>query len=349
MKKRVTMTMIAEKCGTSIGTVDRALNGRTDINPETREHILNTARELGYKSSKAAKNLRIAFIYPDAPEEFYSCIRLGVERAAEELAFRAVEIDTLNFSNADPSTQIDLLNGLVTERYDVFAINSIIIDCSCYIDELAATGKPVVLFNNDLPSSARTFYVGSNSLQSGRMGGELLGLLMGGEGGVAVLGNFVHIVPFIERFDGFCQVMHQLYPAVSIYSCADCRLDMELTKKNIENLLSQIPDLKAIFCTGYSNTVHAIRALEALGREDILLVGYDVGSETANAVKTGVCKALLYQDPYQQGYQTARLLCRYLLDGWKPQQSQLFIETRVVFRQNIENYTGGMTSLDQSI
>ena len=127
---------------------------------------------------------------------------------------------------------------------------------------------------------------------------------------------------------------------------SDCRLDPELTEKNICNLMEKAPDMKGIFCTGYSSTIDTIRTLKKLGRKDIAVVGYDVGDETEAAIREGWCKALLYQDPFQQGYQSVHLLARHLTEGWLPTHSSLIIEPRLVFRQNIENYTSGVMHWD---
>jgi len=43
-EQRVTIRQLARLSGVSIGTVSRALNGYTDVNPETRERIVRLAR-----------------------------------------------------------------------------------------------------------------------------------------------------------------------------------------------------------------------------------------------------------------------------------------------------------------
>ena len=45
--KRITVKDLARISGVSIGTVDRALNGRGRINAETKEKILAAADEYG--------------------------------------------------------------------------------------------------------------------------------------------------------------------------------------------------------------------------------------------------------------------------------------------------------------
>jgi len=53
----VTMKSIAEICGVSRGTVDRALNGRGRVSKETADNIRKAARQLGYQPNPAGKAL----------------------------------------------------------------------------------------------------------------------------------------------------------------------------------------------------------------------------------------------------------------------------------------------------
>jgi LacI family transcriptional regulator len=55
--ERITIRQLARLSGVSIGTVSRALNGYTDVNPETRERIIRLARELDYTPAAAARSL----------------------------------------------------------------------------------------------------------------------------------------------------------------------------------------------------------------------------------------------------------------------------------------------------
>jgi LacI family transcriptional regulator len=57
MDERVTIKELARASGVSVGTVSRALNGYTDVRPETRERIMRLARELDYTPAAAARSL----------------------------------------------------------------------------------------------------------------------------------------------------------------------------------------------------------------------------------------------------------------------------------------------------
>ena len=54
---RVTIRQLAHLSGVSVGTVSRALNGYTDVSPDTRERIMRLARELDYTPAAAARSL----------------------------------------------------------------------------------------------------------------------------------------------------------------------------------------------------------------------------------------------------------------------------------------------------
>ena len=54
----VSMKDIAQRCGVSVATVSKALNGQPDIGEETRRRIETAAREMGYMTNAAARALK---------------------------------------------------------------------------------------------------------------------------------------------------------------------------------------------------------------------------------------------------------------------------------------------------
>lgn len=347
MSEKVTIAAIARACGTSIGTVDRALNNRSGINPKTKAMVLETADRLGYRTNKIAaalsrKNLkRIAVIYPRAPEGFYRCMEKGIKKAAEDIAIFGVEVESFRYGVDGAQDEDRILHELDTDRYDGFALDPLNRSSADFVDRISAAGKPVVLFNNDLPLSSRLFFVGGDAVQAGRIGGDILGHLMGGEGSAAVLGNFINSMPFLGRYDGFCRSMEKYYPDIQVSCCADCRHDDAVTEQNIAGFINGGRGKHGIFCTSYSSTLGAVQALRRLGGDDVLLVGFDVSRITADAVKDGRCSALIYQAPYRQAYQAVELLSRHILEGWESGEKEILIPSGIAFRENIEDFADG--------
>ena len=53
-----TIKDIAKICGVGVSTVSRAINNHPDINPETKEKIMNIIKEYGYVPNNSARNLK---------------------------------------------------------------------------------------------------------------------------------------------------------------------------------------------------------------------------------------------------------------------------------------------------
>ena len=340
----VTLKMIAEKAGVSIGTVDRALMGRTGIHPETKERVLGVARELGYKPNRFAsalgrkRTVRIGVVYSREPVGFYRDVDNGVDIAAAELAQYGVVVEKLYHASQSPTEQAEVLANIDPTLFDGLAVNSAGYESALEINRLMREKLPVITFNTDAAESSRLFFVGNNSLQSGRMGAELLGRYLGSHGDVTVMGNFMKATPFSERFGGFCDIIHSEYPRIRLFPCAECRSDAESAAQNLREVIGQKPEIRGAFCTGHSSTMGAVRALKELNRRDIVLVGFDTGGGSLRALQEGWCDALLFQDPFQQAYQAAHLLSRHILEGWLPEQPLLHIETSIVIKHNAAAY-----------
>ena len=85
-----TIKEIALACGVSEGTVDRALNGREGIKKETKERILQTAKDMGYRPNHLARSLArgrsgaIGVVCAGLSNPFFSSFVEAIERMAYE-------------------------------------------------------------------------------------------------------------------------------------------------------------------------------------------------------------------------------------------------------------------------
>ncbi len=343
-KNRVTLKRIAQRAGTSIGTVDRALKGRKGVRESTQQHVLAVAREMGYTPSPFANALRrmarirLAMVYPEQPAPFYAPMTAGIRDAVNDLSDFGVEVDLIRYPQQKQDMEEDALRRIDPAAYQGVAINSAGPRIAQAIDRLMDMSVPVSTFNTDAPGSRRRYFVGCDAVQSGRMGAALLGRFLGGKGTVTVLGNFVQATPFSERFGGFCETIHDSFPRMLIYPCAECFAPEQQASQSLLALLANAPQVNGVFCTGYTSTVGALSALKQAGRKDIALVGYDTSAELLGALGDGWCDALLYQDPYRQGYAAVQTLAQYVLDGKTPDARKISIPTQIVLPQNAESY-----------
>ena len=97
MKRNIISTArLAEICGVSQGTVDRALNGRKEISEKTKEKILRVAREYGYRpnlharSMSGGRSMLIGIVVFDLENEYFADLVTEIERYASERGYYSI-------------------------------------------------------------------------------------------------------------------------------------------------------------------------------------------------------------------------------------------------------------------
>src|SRR5579872_5770633 len=95
--KRSGIPLISELAGVSIGTVDRALHGRSGISPKTLKRVLKIAQQIGYQPNTAARSLstgkrvRIGVCVPKEIAYFYDELWAGIRDEADGYTGRGAE------------------------------------------------------------------------------------------------------------------------------------------------------------------------------------------------------------------------------------------------------------------
>lgn len=148
----ITIKDIAERAGVSYATVSRALNGRSDVSPETRVRVLELAKELGYQPNAIARSLvkrrsdMVALIVPDVSNPFFADITMTVNKAAEEAGYTVVVCNT----GWDAQKEQEKLRIMVEQRVDGIILKPVTEIPSARLAEL---NVPVVVFWHAQPDN----------------------------------------------------------------------------------------------------------------------------------------------------------------------------------------------------
>lgn len=176
-KRRVTIYEVARQSGVAPSTVSNAVRGQRYVQPETRQRILQTAAELGYRPSAIASSLRLgrtgtlALIGADLADPFSAQILHGVTDAALAQEHQVVVCATA-FDHARETQHIGLL---LSKRIDgVIIMSSSLHDQN--IRWLQSEGVPLVLLSRR-PADVAADFVGLDNQAGIRAAVEhLLGL-----------------------------------------------------------------------------------------------------------------------------------------------------------------------------
>jgi ribose transport system substrate-binding protein len=216
------------------------------------------------------------------------------------------------------------------------------------IDAAMAAGIPVITIDSDAPTSHRLFFIGTNNLQAGRLGGERVAAKLNGKGNV-VFFSIAGQPNLEERLKGYKDVFAN-FPGIKVVEVFDMKGDSGLAMDQTKDYLSRTGPAKidAIVCLESSSGKDVGEAFKRIGASGRLLVAMDVDEATLNLVKDGTIDSTISQKPYTMAllglkslddvfhYPAKPLAADYGLDPFAPFPA--FIDTGVtlVDKSNVD-------------
>ncbi len=336
----VTIKQIAELCGVSRGTVDRVLNKRGNVKPEKERLIVEMAKKLNYHPNPAGKALAarkkhpvVGVLIASEGVQFFDEVLATMHRAAERYTSYGMEVIWRSMKGFDAVEQCRIIDEL-KDKISGLIINPVndpkVIE---KIDECVADGLFVVTINNDVESSHRHCYVGSDYLQGGRTAGALLKMICPTALKAGVLLGSLNMLGHQQRLQGFRDVMadHPDFTLLGVEETADD--DMQAYEA-ARKLIADHPEINAIFVVS-SGGYGTARAIQAAGRQDITILAFDTIPSTIDMMKKGLIKAALYQHPHQQGRRAMQVMFDYLVNGSLPEKTAYIMRNEIRISENV--------------
>ncbi len=337
-----TMKEIAALSGVSRGTVDRVLNHRGSVNPDTAARVMIIAEKLNYQPNKAGlilaaqkKNLKIGVVLFQDTNPFFQDVLKGVYAKADELSgyncqvlVRQVPFDENCQKKVIQKLEQEGVHGLVISPFNAPSI-------AAEINRLSEKNIPTITTNTDI-LSRRIAYVGSNYFLSGQTAAGLLGRMTFGPVIVGIITGSSHVLCHTDRIAGFQETIRNYYPNVKILEdIVENHDNDEESFLTVKKFLTKHPECNALYFAA-AGVYGGCRAVLSLGlSEKIKIFTYDSVDTTAELIRQGVITATICQQPFQQGYRPVELLSRYLLEGIMPEAELQYVNIDIRIRENI--------------
>lgn len=337
-----TIKEIASLAGVSRGTVDRVLNHRGSVNPETAEKINRIAKELDYKPNRAGlvlaaqkKRLKLGVILFSPENPFYVDVLAGVNEKAEELAGYNCTVIVRQIA-LDVEAQLSAIDELVSEEVNGIALAP----CNderirTRINSLSRQGIPVVTLNTDIENSERIAYVGSHYTKSGSTAAGLLRLMTKGEVNVGIITGSSQILCHTERIAGFQETLRPYGARIHITDIVEVHDDEIESYEKTSQLLKEHPEINALYFTA-GGVYGGCRSVKAQKRQDeMCIVAYDMVPTTRELIQKGIISAVICQQPRVQGSKPLALLFAYLTTGELPDREHNYVAVDIRIRENL--------------
>ncbi|MHC4958267.1 MAG: substrate-binding domain-containing protein [Planctomycetota bacterium] len=269
--------------------------------------LLLTLLVFGCGSEKAAGEKTIGVTLLTQTHDFFKDLEEGLREEAKKHGYRLI----IQAAEFDPTIQARQLEDFVTQNVDA------IIVCPCDSDAVAASLRPaaaanIPVFTADIAAKGAKVvsHIASDNEQGGRLAGEAMAKLLGGKGKVLII-DHPTVSSVQDRTRGFEEALGK-HPGITVVDKPSADGQRAKAQAVMEDALTTHGDLAGVFGINDDSALGALRAVEAAGRKDLVILGYDATPEARAAISRGsALKADVIQYPRQIGAKTVATIARY--------------------------------------
>lgn len=250
--------------------------------------------------AQAAKKLKFVVITHATAVPFFVPVRKGAEEAGKLVGADVVYTGPAGF---DLQKQVEFIKSAIAQKVD--GIATTMPDATAFNDvvkEAMSKGIPVVAINADAPQSGRLAYIGQGNFDAGRsMGQQILKLLPNG-GDVLLTLHTAGAENLEARIKGVKDVLDA--KGGFKYRVVSTGTDLVKAEGLIASAYQANHAIKGMFgvedITGIA-IGHIIERENLKGK--VFGGGFDLVTETLNAIDKGYMQFTIDQQPYLQGFQ----------------------------------------------
>ena len=277
-RRRPTIRDVAAAAGVSRGTVSRVINGGHWVSPEALAAVEEAIRATGYSANQHARSLvtgrsnSVAFLLTEPQHLLFEDPNFSIllRGAAQALAARGMPLLLMVAGTPEEQRQVSTYVG-AGHVDGVLAISSHA--GNRLLDELVRQGIPMIACGIPLGYEGSVGYVAADDLAGGRR--MTRHLLDGGRTRIATITGPLDTPGGRLRLEGYRQELGDLFDE-SLVAHGD--YSREGGAAAMRSLLSQRPDLDAVFVGSDLMAAGALQVLREAGRSvptDVAVGGFD--------------------------------------------------------------------------
>ncbi|MGH7494179.1 MAG: LacI family DNA-binding transcriptional regulator [bacterium] len=276
-----TIRDVAKKAGVAISTASLVINDRPNVNPETKERVLQAIRELDFHPRRHARALasqktgNIGFILTEEhfslAEPFYTKIFLGTEFESRKFNYYIL----LTTVPSSFRVESDLPRFLRERNVDgILFAGRVPLALAQHVREL---GLPHVFIDFSPRHKTSNVVMMDNLIGATQAVRHLLAL---GHRQIAFIGGDISHPSIASRREGYQQTMAQARLPVSTeyISCEEKDTGNVDGQHAVQKLVDRRVPYSAIFAANDAMAIGAMQVLQEIGRKipaEISLVGFD--------------------------------------------------------------------------
>jgi ribose transport system substrate-binding protein len=231
---------------------------------------------------------------------YWQTAKSGFERAAGQYGVTAEMVGPETFDPQAEVTEFHRVAALKPAGILVSVSNSPLL--APEIDSAIAAGVPVITMDSDSPESHRLYFIGTNNLAAGRLGGQRLAAVLNGKGNVVFFSNPGQ--PNLdERLKGYKDVFAG-FPGIKVVEVFDMKGDSGAAMDKAKDYLSRTGAAKidGVVCLEASAAKDVGEIFERMQSKGRVLIGMDTDDATLDLVRRRTVDSTIAQKPFTMAY-----------------------------------------------
>lgn len=348
---------IAKEANVSEGTVDRVLHNRGGVSKKTEEKIKIILEKRNFSVNPVASalamklNHTIAVLIPEFidVDSFWKLPYLGLLKASEDVKNRGIQVRFFKFNQYSSLSYLEMFNTLIkTKPTAVVLVPIFIKETHKLIHELKKNDTTYVFLNVDIEGVKSTAYVGQDSYMSGFIAGKLMKLSIAKDSDCGIIQtnkNASDNQAIAKRIKGFKNYFKENQSEGVLHELKIENFNNRLNlAESTSYFLNKFPKIKGLFIP--SSRISAV--VEILSKEQkktLQLIGFDNTPENVACLKNDAILFLISQKPFDQGYESIRLVSDYLVKN-KVINKKLYLPIDILTKENVDYIDGNQLLIE---
>lgn len=260
----------------------------------------------------AAQADTIAIITPSHDNPFFKAEADGAAAKAAELGYETMIL----VHDDDANKQSELFDSAIAAGVKAIILDNAGADASVTaVQKAKDAGIPSFLIDREITATGvAVSQIVSNNYQGAQLGGEEFVKLMGEAGPYAELVGKESDTNAGIRSQGYHDVIDQ-YPELKSVARQTANWSQTEAYSVMESMLQANPEIKGVISGNDTMAMGAWAALEAAGRTDVVVVGFDGSNDVRDSILKGGIKATVLQPAYAQAQMAVEQADMFLKTG----------------------------------
>ena len=261
---------------------------------------------------EAESSKLMVIITPDKDNTFFTAEADAAKAKAESLGYETL----LAVHGDDPNTESDIIDTAISRKAAAIIIDIANADASPNnLRRADQAGVPVFCMDREINVTgiAKAQLI-SDNFQGAQLGAEYFVELMGEKGNYAELVGKESDTNAGVRSQGFHSIIDQ-YPDMKMVARQTANWSQTEAYGVIESILQANPNVNGIICGNDTMALGAQAAIEAAGRADIIVMGFDGNDNVLDSMLQGKIDGTVMQPNALNAEMAVELADRYIRTG----------------------------------